>query len=373
MSRAYLLLTITLLFSDSHANVDMPIATGCQESANNIWDCKIQSSNTEIFKTRLSLVEQPRQIIVQSKYVKQLLNSQTVASPGPGRGAWTWSSRGLSDLLKNPSNTTPRKSIENIEDLYGMEKQQASLKVQCGGTSDIPWFGSNPKKSETYFVRGHYAPNADYQTDEGKRGTFHYFNAAPQWQRFNNGNWKNKVESPIQKLIKDTTISYEIYSGSYGQLECPNHKGTSIYIKNETPNANKIHVEIPIPKVFFKIITPHVLQTPQKPIFIATINHPTMNRGQIEEYLEEHFCTTAQDICDKIPDRSKAEYTWFRPSGFLCEKAVTGNSRSVVEAGYTYACEATPAIQDRLGIKLSSKSTVQVVVPPHSKKVRIGS
>lgn len=174
----------------------------------------------------------------------------------------------------------------------------------------------------------------------------------------------------IQKLIKETSISYQIYSGSYGHLTCPNDANKLIYIKNETPNPTKLQVEIPIPKVFFKIITPVTLQRPSKPVFIATINHPSMTKGQIEQYLGENFCVPANDICDKILDRSNVEYAWIRPSGFLCEKA--GSSFATIEAGYTYACEATPEILSKFGISIEYKLSVDVSIPD-TKKIRIGS
>lgn len=51
-----------------------------------------------------------------------------------------------------------------------------------------------PKK-QYYFAKGHLAPDADFVTEAEQDATYYYINAVPQWQAFNNGNWK--VKKPV--------------------------------------------------------------------------------------------------------------------------------------------------------------------------------
>lgn len=41
-----------------------------------------------------------------------------------------------------------------------------------------------------YFARGHLSPDADFIYDVQQDATYYFINAAPQFQAFNNGNWK---------------------------------------------------------------------------------------------------------------------------------------------------------------------------------------
>lgn len=57
------------------------------------------------------------------------------------------------------------------------------------------------KDDGQYFMsRGHLAAKADFVYGSEQAATFHYVNAAPQWQIFNGGNWV-QVEQSIQKHI----------------------------------------------------------------------------------------------------------------------------------------------------------------------------
>lgn len=149
MLKGICILTILLCAVTANA-VEMPFAGNCNKESNtNFWICSIISSHLSIYGVNVSIVERSRGVTIQSMVSKQFLNSQTLASPGPGRGSWTWSSRGLSDLILGKNQP---KLIENIEDLYAIEMQKVSLKKQCGGV-DLPWFDKS--KKEAFFVRGH--------------------------------------------------------------------------------------------------------------------------------------------------------------------------------------------------------------------------
>lgn len=44
--------------------------------------------------------------------------------------------------------------------------------------------------SQLYLARGHMSPDADFVIIPNQDATYYYINALPQWQAFNNGNWK---------------------------------------------------------------------------------------------------------------------------------------------------------------------------------------
>ena len=41
-----------------------------------------------------------------------------------------------------------------------------------------------------YFARGHLSPDAAFIEGPEQDATYYFFNVAPQFQSFNNGNWK---------------------------------------------------------------------------------------------------------------------------------------------------------------------------------------
>jgi hypothetical protein len=66
----------------------------------------------------------------------------------------------------------------------------------------------------TFFAKGHLFPNADGVFGSHRSATYTYFNAVPQWQTINNGNWK-----AIEKKVRDysnTRGNVDIRTGAYG-------------------------------------------------------------------------------------------------------------------------------------------------------------
>ena len=49
------------------------------------------------------------------------------------------------------------------------------------------------KKRRLYLSKGHLSPNADFIWNEWQQASYYYFNAAPQWQSINGGNW-NEID-----------------------------------------------------------------------------------------------------------------------------------------------------------------------------------
>merc|ERR1719158_1129280 len=79
--------------------------------------------------------------------------------------------------------------------------------------------------------------------------TFHYINAAPQWQIINKGNWY-ELEENCRKLALRENLDLDTYTGTSGVSELP-HIETDILVRLYiTGGQNKI----PVPEYFWKIL-----------------------------------------------------------------------------------------------------------------------
>jgi hypothetical protein len=56
-------------------------------------------------------------------------------------------------------------------------------------TNGEPWIETS-RSGTHYFAQGHLAPDAAFVYDAFQDSTYFFINVAPQWQSFNNGNWK---------------------------------------------------------------------------------------------------------------------------------------------------------------------------------------
>ncbi|ROT83818.1 deoxyribonuclease I [Penaeus vannamei] len=70
-----------------------------------------------------------------------------------------------------------------------IDSSRPSFKSSSGFFSDLANTILNPGE-QLYFAKGHLAPDADFVTEAEQDATYYYINAVPQWQVFNNGNWK---------------------------------------------------------------------------------------------------------------------------------------------------------------------------------------
>jgi DNA/RNA endonuclease G (NUC1) len=68
-----------------------------------------------------------------------------------------------------------------------------------------------------YFAKGHLFANADAIFKTHATATYTYFNAVPQWQSINNGNWKS-----LENRIRDYSAGFglmKIQTGGYGNAD----------------------------------------------------------------------------------------------------------------------------------------------------------
>nr|AKB95589.1 DNA/RNA non-specific endonuclease [Sesamia inferens] len=143
-----------------------------------------------------------------------------------------------------------------------------------------------------FMSRGHLAAKSDYVFATGQRATFHFVNAAPQWQPFNAGNW-NWLEQNLRARIGAAGYNTVIYTGTFGvtQLRDQNNRFVDIYL---VPERN----QIPVPLYFYKVV--YDASRRIGTAFIS-INNPYYT---LAEARARQFCT---DRC-----RNNSAFNWLR-------------------------------------------------------------
>lgn len=181
-------------------------------------------------------------------------------------------------------------------------------------------------KGKTGFSRGHLAPRADYVYHIQQEATYYLLNAAPQWQAFNEGNWKD-IEEGLRNASSDYNWNLEIYTGTYGVLEINN---AEVYLDN---TAHRI----PVPKVFYKIVI-----EPEKKaaIVFITVNDPRFtNTNDI------------MAICVDITNDVHLNYM----------KNTWPQNRRNRRLGYSYVCELNDFFHQNPEIKMSLPDKLQQI------------
>ena len=156
---------------------------------------------------------------------------------------------------------------------------------------------------QRFLARGHLSPDADFVYQEWQDATYYFFNAAPQWQVFNGGNWvavEQEVRSLASRLPRHQDL--RIFTGTHGNYKVGNK---AIYLSRK--NGRNL---IPVPLYFWKLV-----QLQQKAIVFVGINDPNLtNPNQID-----HLCP--------------------RDSPQLCEQnGWTMEDRLDASRGYLYCC-----------------------------------
>ena len=61
------------------------------------------------------------------------------------------------------------------------------------------------RSGTNYFARGHLSPDAAFIYDAEQDATYYFMNVAPQFQSFNNGNWKS-LEMATRKYAEEKAM-----------------------------------------------------------------------------------------------------------------------------------------------------------------------
>ena len=85
-----------------------------------------------------------------------------------------------------------------LHSAYKKTSQVKAVKKLLGTDNLLP-DGTTPiiethSSGTNYFARGHLSPDAAFIEGPEQDATYFFFNVAPQFQSFNNGNWKQLEE-----------------------------------------------------------------------------------------------------------------------------------------------------------------------------------
>lgn len=145
------------------------------------------------------------------------------------------------------------------------------------------------KHNKVFFAKGHLAADADFLHREWQDATYYYANAAPQWQTFNNGNWKS-LEMAVRKMADQRKTDIVVYTGTLDQLMLTDDGGNrqNMYLAETANDATQNNGLIPVPRFFWKVVI--------DPLAYKAIAFVGLNNPHAEQVKEPYvFC---QDVCD---------------------------------------------------------------------------
>jgi len=174
------------------------------------------------------------------------------------------------------------------------------------------------KSGTNYFAKGHLAPDADFIYNVQQDATYYFFNVAPQFQSFNNGNWK-ALEAGSRSLAQSLGRELTVYTGTHKVLEYPDSKDvlTSIYLYIQDKY-------IPAPKYYWKVLydpatktaaafiglnDPHATEAPEE-LCTNVCSQMSWIDWKMDELDEGYmYCCSVEEARLKVPSIPKLETT----------------------------------------------------------------
>ncbi|XP_032684073.1 uncharacterized protein LOC116850195 isoform X2 [Odontomachus brunneus] len=102
----------------------------------------------------------------------------------------------------------------SVDNLYQFNTQKEML-TRILGSSEL--VEERLQKSVQYLARGHLVAKTDFVYGSQQNSTFWFLNVAPQWQTFNNGNWK-WLENSVKDFASKRRLELDVYTGVHGQM-----------------------------------------------------------------------------------------------------------------------------------------------------------
>ncbi|RZB39101.1 Endonuclease NS domain containing protein, partial [Asbolus verrucosus] len=190
-----------------------------------------------------------------------------------------------------------------VNDLYVRDGQKATINGLLGLPADSTKY---IKDSSDYFLaRGHLTAKADFVYAPQQTATFHYVNAAPQWQTFNGDNWST-AEADVRDYAELNQLDLKVYTGTYGVTTLPHvETGEEIPIYLYVDDDGK--TGIPVPELYWKVV---YNPAAKEGVALLGINNPYQND------------VAKSVICNDIS--SSLNWLHWNPTD--------------LKAGYSYAC-----------------------------------
>ena len=99
------------------------------------------------------------------------------------------------NLSQNYNNINYKKTF-----LFKKKNQKSAVKKILGSnTIDGTTIIETSASGTNYFAKGHLSPDAGFVYNVMQDATYYFLNVAPQFQSFNNGNWKS-LEYAVRDL-----------------------------------------------------------------------------------------------------------------------------------------------------------------------------
>ena len=94
-----------------------------------------------------------------------------------------------------------------------VEQMKLLLGTNVNAATGVPYIDGT-RGGTDYFARGHLSPDAAFIYDAEQDATYYFMNVAPQFQSFNNGNWKS-LELATRKYAEEEARGDVKVSESY--------------------------------------------------------------------------------------------------------------------------------------------------------------
>ncbi|XP_004530618.2 uncharacterized protein LOC101454408 isoform X1 [Ceratitis capitata] len=216
-------------------------------------------------------------------------------------------------------------SAYNMNQLYSQKNQRLKAAQLLNTEPEALAYALDAKS--LYLSRGHLAAKADMIYATQQRTTYTFFNAAPQWQSFNGGQWAT-VENKVRAFVAKKKRSATCFTGTVGTMHLKSADANvrlPFYLAADANNNGLL----PVPALYYRII----VMGYSAGIVLLGVNDP---HATVSEILTEYVI--CQDVREQVPWLS-----WMR------------NGAGSLRRGYLYACrvdefiKVVPALPVELG------------------------
>ncbi|XP_045588574.2 uncharacterized protein [Procambarus clarkii] len=172
----------------------------------------------------------------------------------------------------------------NVEELYSKTNQRLLAEKALRSRAHLTVEG------QQFLAKGHLAPDADFVYAAEQDATYYHANVVPQWQAFNNGNWK-RLESAIRDLAKEQKTTLEVFTGTHGTLQLPDVNNNPVDLFLGLAAGKKL---VPVPALMWKVI--HDVKS-RRAVGIVEVNDVTGEASARRMTLSEPPC---RDVCNEV-------------------------------------------------------------------------